>query len=136
VWQRILLQWASEGGSTEEGGMKHMSQKAGMIEIGSKKELNKIVNEHKTVLVDFGANWCQPCRTTHMQLEKLIEEGVLDGTLVAQVDIEKSMELAEAFNINSIPVLMFFKNGKVIKQQVGGTGLPKTRETLTNWMKL
>jgi thioredoxin 1 len=110
--------------------------KTGIIHIESEKQLNKIVKEHPKVLVDFGAKWCQPCRTTHTQLEKLVEDGSLDGALVVEVDIEENMALAQSYNINSIPVLMFFKNGKAVKTQIGGTGMPKMRETMMNWVKL
>jgi thioredoxin 1 len=113
-----------------------MSGKAGIIEIESQHELRKILNEHPKVLVDFFAKWCKPCKTTHIQLQKLLEEGVLDGALVVQVDIDKNMAIAEAYNINSIPVLLLFKNGKIIKSQVGGTEMSRTRETMMKWMEL
>lgn len=65
-------------------------------------------------LVDFSATWCGPCRMLEPNLEEVSKE-----YNVLQVDIDKFMELAEAYSIFSVPTLMVFKDGKLVEQAVG-----------------
>jgi len=69
-------------------------------------------------LVDFWAEWCGPCK---MQLP-IIEEfsGEMEGkATVGKVNVDEQLELAQSFGIQSIPTLILFKDGKLVKKLVG-----------------
>ena len=78
----------------------------------------EVLQSDKTVLVDFWAPWCGPC----VQLSPVIDE-IADakaGTVkVAKVNVDQNFETAGKFRVNSIPALLFFKNGEVRDQLVG-----------------
>lgn len=78
----------------------------------------EIVNQYPYVLVDFFATWCGPCKMLHPVLESVSEK--LDGKVrVAQVDIDEHPDLAEAFRVQSVPTLVFFKDGKAVLASAG-----------------
>ena len=70
------------------------------------------------VVVDFWATWCGPCRMLAPTIEKIAEEqeGVIK---VGKIDVDDEPELAARYGIASIPTLMVFKNGEVVKSSVG-----------------
>jgi len=70
------------------------------------------------VLVDFWAHWCQPCLIQGPILENLAADSKKDIKVV-KVDVEKHSDLANAFQVRSIPTLILFKNGKPVKRMIG-----------------
>ena len=69
------------------------------------------------VLVDFNATWCPPCQALHPILEEIADEGG-DFKIVA-VDIDDEGELAEKYNVSSIPCLILFDGGEEVDRKVG-----------------
>ena len=84
--------------------------------INNEDELNEVTKEGITI-VDFYANWCGPCRMLAPVLEELEEER--DDLKIAKVDVDEARELAMKYRISAIPALLFFKDGKLSKNEVG-----------------
>lgn len=78
----------------------------------------EIVNQYPEVLVDFFATWCGPCKMLHPVLETASEK-LEDKVRFAQVDIDQHQDLAGAYGIQSVPTLIFFKNGKPVLATTG-----------------
>jgi len=71
------------------------------------------------VLVDFWASWCMPCLMMSPIVDELGEK-FKGRAKVGKVNIEESPELAQKFNVNTIPNFIVFKDGEVVEQFVGG----------------
>lgn len=70
------------------------------------------------VLIDFWASWCGPCMMLAPIVEEIADE--YDGKVkVCKVNVDEQPELAMAFNVESIPLLVVVKDGAVVKQSVG-----------------
>ena len=79
---------------------------------------NEVLNADKPVLLDFYADWCGPCKMLSPILHELAEEK--SGTLkVGKINVDEQMELAMRFQVSSIPMLVVFKDGKVVAKSVG-----------------
>ena len=83
---------------------------------------SEILNSEKTVLLDFWAPWCGPCRMVLPLVEEIAKER--PDILVGKVNVDEETELASQFDVMSIPALFVLKNGKVVNQSVGAK--PKT----------
>jgi len=75
------------------------------------------------VVVDFWADWCQPCKTLTPVLEEAIEGR---GVVLAKVDVEANKALAREYGISGIPAVKAFKNGRVVAEFVGA----KTKQSV------
>lgn len=84
--------------------------------INTEKEFDEII-KNKTVVVDFYASWCAPCRALTPILEDIDSE--LNDVLIIKVDIDEVSILASRYSIMSIPTLLFFKNGSLTHEQIG-----------------
>ena len=79
---------------------------------------NEVLNSDKPVLLDFYADWCGPCKMLAPVLHELAEENA-DTLKVGKVNVDEQMELAMRFQVSSIPMLVVFKDGKVVAKSVG-----------------
>lgn len=79
----------------------------------------EVLNSDQTVLVDFWATWCGPCKMIAPFIEDLAKE--YEGKIkVGKVDVDENAKIATQYGIMSIPTLMFFKKGQIVEQVVGG----------------
>ena len=87
------------------------------------------VNAAPLAMVDFWATWCGPCKMMGSIVEKLA--GEYDGkALVAKVDTDEEADLAEKFEVSTIPTLVFLKNGAEFDRKIGVTPEAALREVL------
>ena len=84
-----------------------------MKSINSNKQFNNLTNQEKPFVLDFYADWCGPCRSLLPTVEKLSEEFKEDVEIL-KVNVDQQRDLAQKFNIKSIPALYFMKKNKVI----------------------
>tara|TARA_B100000674_G_C37449158_1_gene737471 strand:- start:17 stop:337 length:321 start_codon:yes stop_codon:yes gene_type:complete len=91
---------------------------------------NDILSDNLVVLVDFGAEWCGPCKQLDPILEEIASENI-DKLKVLKINIDDNPMTPQKFGVRGIPTLMLFNQGKLIDTKVGS--LPKT--ALENWIK-
>lgn len=88
------------------------------------ESFEKIIAQNgKTVLVDFWATWCGPCRMIAPVLEEVAKER--PDVTVCKVDVDEERDLALEYGVSSIPTLLVFRDGKVVNQSIGA--IPKER---------
>ena len=87
------------------------------ININKNNFQNEIMDSEKTVLLDFWAPWCAPCRMVVHIIEEIA--GERPDIRVGKINVDEQPELASEFSIMSIPTLVVMKNGKIV-QQVSG----------------
>ena len=87
------------------------------ININKNNFQNEIMDSEKTVLLDFWASWCAPCRMVVPIIEEIA--GERPDIRVGKINVDEQPELASEFSIMSIPTLVVMKNGKIV-QQVSG----------------
>ena len=87
------------------------------ININKNNFQNEIMDSEKTVLLDFWAPWCAPCRMVVPIIEEIA--GERPDIKVGKINVDEQPELASEFSIMSIPTLVVMKNGKIV-QQVSG----------------
>ena len=77
----------------------------------------EIIESEKTVLLDFWAGWCGPCR----MLSPIVDEiaGEREDIKVAKINVDEQQELAAAFQVMSMPTLVVMKDGKIVSKTMG-----------------
>ncbi len=78
----------------------------------------EVENSTIPVLLDFWAEWCPPCKMISPIIDKLAEKHA-GKVKIAKVNIDESGELAQKFNVSSIPTLILIHQGEIVEQQVG-----------------
>lgn len=79
---------------------------------------DQFISSPKPVLVDFWATWCPPCRAIAPALEQLAAEA--NGRyVIGKLDVDQNQKTAAKFQIEGIPTLLIFKNGKLVDRLVG-----------------
>jgi len=91
-------------------------------EINKRKKMkgnfNSIINSTVPVLVDFHAEWCQPCKIQSPILQQIAAE-LKEKVKIIKIDVDKNQEIAMRFQVQGVPTLALFKNGNLLWKQAG-----------------
>ena len=88
------------------------------ITITTENFQKEVIQSDKPVLIDFWASWCAPCRMLAPVIEELAEE-YADRVKVGKVNVDEQPDLAEAFKVSSIPLVVLIRDGKVTASSLG-----------------
>lgn len=89
-----------------------------IIDVSDETFEKEVLNASVPVLVDFWADWCQPCKKMHATLED-IAESYQGKVKITKLNVDEQVETPEKFGIRGLPTLMLFKNGEVKETKVG-----------------
>lgn len=89
----------------------------------------KVVKSDKLTLVDFWAEWCAPCRMIGPIVEELANE-YADTVNIGKLNVDENNKIATKYGIRSIPTLLFFKNGDILKHVVGVRSKEELQEVI------
>lgn len=100
-------------------------------ETNQKESFGEIIKSGKTVLVDFFAEWCGPCKMMQPILQEL--SGMVDDDVrIIKIDVDKNPMASSAFQVRGVPTLIIFKDGQVKWRQSGVVRAPQLKEVIDN----
>ncbi len=83
----------------------------------TKENFNEVTGQGLPVLIDFYAEWCGPCRMMAPVMEEIAAER--EDVLVGKINVDEQGELAAAFGVQSIPLIVLVRDGKAVAQSLG-----------------
>lgn len=89
-----------------------------------------VLKSDKPVLVDFWADWCGPCKMIAPALEEISDE-LADQVVIAKMDIMENPDIPGKMGVQSIPLMVLFRNGEAVAQKLGAA--PKNQ--LKGWLE-
>ena len=94
---------------------------------------DEVISSEKPILVDFWAVWCGPCLMIAPELKKLSEEK--SGELkIGRLSVDDNRDIAIKYGISSIPTLLLFKNGEVVKKLIGAMSKDKILTEISQFL--
>lgn len=98
-----------------------------------KGNFEQLINSDVPVLVDFYAEWCQPCKIQSPVLQELVREE--NGRIrVIKMDVDKNRRIAQRYQIQGVPTLILFRNGQVLWRQSGVTPKHLLKKVLNEFL--
>jgi thioredoxin 1 len=94
---------------------------------------DEVLNSDKTILVDFWAEWCGPCRAVSPILDKIGEENP-DKITIVKLNVDDNPQTAAKYQITSIPMMKVFKAGEVAKSILGAKPKPALEADLAEFL--
>lgn len=88
-----------------------------VIEFNKDNFESEVLKSDEPVLIDFWASWCGPCKMMSPVIDEIAEE--VSGIKVGKVNVDEQGELAQAFNVSSIPTLVVVKGGEITAVSIG-----------------
>lgn len=101
-----------------------------VIKLNTTNFVKEAIDSDKTVLIDFFASWCGPCKMLSPIVDEIAESDIPE-LKVCKVDTDEASEIAAQFGIMSIPTLVVLKNGREIHRSVGLV----SKEAILNMLK-
>jgi len=98
------------------------------------QEFSEVINSsHKLVVVDFFADWCMPCLMLAPVIEELADQ--IKDVKFAKINVDDNKELAQKYEVRSIPCLIVFKDGEEVDRMVGNNSGDEIEEKLNGLLK-
>mgnify|MGYP001243157893 CR=1 FL=1 len=101
------------------------------MKAAQKSRFSDLIDGNTPVLVDFYADWCAPCKMMPPILKE-VKRAVGDRAVIIKLDVDRNPEVANRYQVRSIPTLMIFKNGKPLFRQAG---VMQARDLVNELMK-
>ncbi len=83
-----------------------------------KSSFSQLLESHPTVLIDFFATWCGPCKTLGPILER-VKDDMGDDVKIIKIDVDKNQALATKYQVRGVPTMILYKDGKQVWRQSG-----------------
>jgi thioredoxin len=107
--------------------------KSGIPEVLEGEFKEKVLGSDKPVIVEFGAEWCRPCKSLEPVLKKLGVEWEGKAVLF-QIDVDQAQNLTQQFSIFSVPTIILFIKGKPIERMTGFQPESKLRNKIGSYL--
>ena len=102
-----------------------------VLNVTSENYESEVLKSEKTVLIDFYADWCGPCKMMSPVIDEIAEE-MKENVKVGKVNVDENQDLAMEYGVMSIPTIVVLKNGEVQKTFVGVTDKEEIKQALNN----
>lgn len=100
-----------------------------VLNIGDEDFEREVIQSSLPVVVDFGAEWCGPCKKIHPIMAELSAE--MEGRArFIEIDVGKSPKTAQQYAVISVPQILLFKDGNVVERIIGVLSKPKLKEKI------
>ena len=97
----------------------------------NESNFDEYLKSNKPMLIDFGADWCGPCRTVAPIIEELYNQ-YSQQVNIGKLNIDTSPTIPARYNVRNIPTVLYIKNGEVIDKQVGAASKKVFEDKLKN----
>jgi len=92
---------------------------------------DSVISSHKTVMIDFWAEWCRPCKIFSPIIEEVSKE---TGIWLGKINIDDNIVQPEKYQVSSIPTTILFKDGKPVKTIIGAKPKHIMMEEIKEWI--